>query len=323
MRRREFVTLLGAAVAWPLRARAQHHSVIGLLSSPPIESMGQQIAAFRRGLEERGYVEGRNVWIEYRGAPEYERLPAFARELADRKVAVIVATGSALSAHAAKAATSEVPVIFANGSDPVQAGLVESLSRPGSNATGVTFYTSALGPKRLELLRELVGAGGKFGFLVNPTNPVTEADTNALNLAARNIGQNILVVSASTERDIDAAFTKLGRQGVRALIVNVDAFFTSRRHQIIALAARHSIPASYNNREYTLAGGLMSYGDDRLESYRQLGIYAGRVLDGENPFNLPVLQPIKFELVINLRTANALGLTIPDALLARADEVIE
>ena len=322
MRRREFIAFAAGAIALPSRSYAQH-PVLGLLSSPPIELMGQQITAFRSGLAERGYVEGRDVRIEYRGAPEYERLSALARELVDRKVAVIVATGSALSARAAKAATSDIPIAFANGSDPVKSGLVTSLSRPERNATGVTFYTSALGPKRLELLRELVGAGGKFAFLVNPTNPVSEADTTEFKLAARNIGQDTLIVSASTELEIEAAFTRMVEEGVRAVIVNVDAFFTSRRHQLVAQAARHSIPASYNNREYTVAGGLMSYGDDRLASYRQLGIYAARLLDGDKPSDLPVLQPTKFELVINLKTANALGVEIPPTLLARADEVIE
>jgi ABC-type uncharacterized transport system substrate-binding protein len=313
VRRRGFITLLGAAAAaWPLAAGAQQAPmpVIGFLSIGSLESNAASMAGFRRGLNEQGFVEGRNVMIETRFAADarYERLLALASDLVRRPVAVLIATGSASSARAAKAATTTIPIVFANGSDPVSIGLVASMNRPGGNATGVSYFTSTLGPKRLELLRELVPQATTIAFLVK---------------AARSVGQRIIVVSASNEKEIDAAFESVAGERAGALLVNVDAFFLSRRDQLVELAARYRVPASYNNGEYVKVGGLMSYGDNRTDSYRQVGVYAARVLKGEKPADLPVMQPTKFELFINLKTAKALGLEVPPLLLARADEVIE
>jgi putative tryptophan/tyrosine transport system substrate-binding protein len=313
VRRREFITLLGAAAAaWPLAAGAQQAPmpVIGFLSIGSLESNAASMAGFRRGLNEQGFVEGRNVMIETRFAADarYERLLALASDLVRRPVAVLIATGSASSARAAKAATTTIPIVFANGSDPVSIGLVASMNRPGGNATGVSYFTSTLGPKRLELLRELVPQATTIAFLVK---------------AARSVGQRIIVVSASNEKEIDAAFESVAGERAGALLVNVDAFFLNRRDQLVELAARYRVPASYNNGEYVKVGGLMSYGDNRTDSYRQVGVYAARVLKGEKPADLPVMQPTKFELFINLKTAKALGLEVPPLLLARADEVIE
>jgi putative ABC transport system substrate-binding protein len=313
VRRRESITLLGtAAAAWPLAAGAQQAPmpVIGFLSIGSLESNAASMAGFRRGLNEQGFVEGRNVMIETRFAADarYERLLALASDLVRRPVAVLIATGSASSARAAKAATTTIPIVFANGSDPVSIGLVASMNRPGGNATGVSYFTSTLGPKRLELLRELVPQATTIAFLVK---------------AARSVGQRIIVVSASNEKEIDAAFESVAGERAGALLVNVDAFFLSRRDQLVELAARYRVPASYNNGEYVKVGGLMSYGDNRTDSYRQVGVYAARVLKGEKPADLPVMQPTKFELFINLKTAKALGLEVPPLLLARADEVIE
>jgi putative tryptophan/tyrosine transport system substrate-binding protein len=327
VRRREFITLLGGAAAWPLAAGAQQAPmpVIGFLSIGSLESNAASMAGFRRGLNEQGFVEGRNVMIETRFAADarYERLLALASDLVRRPVAVLIATGSASSARAAKAATTTIPIVFANGSDPVSIGLVASMNRPGGNATGVSYFTSTLGPKRLELLRELVPQATTIAFLVNQTNPVTEGDTKEMQKAARSVGQRIIVVSASNEKEIDAAFESVAGERAGALLVNVDAFFLSRRDQLVELAARYRVPASYNNGEYVKVGGLMSYGDNRTDSYRQVGVYAARVLKGEKPADLPVMQPTKFELFINLKTAKALGLEVPPLLLARADEVIE
>jgi putative ABC transport system substrate-binding protein len=270
-------------------------------------------------------VEGRNVGIETRFASssDPDRLLALASDLVRRQVSVIVATGSAGVAKAAKAATATIPIVFANGSDPVRVGLVASIGRPDGNATGVSFYTSTLGPKRLELLRELVPQAGTIAFLVNPTNLVTEGDIKDMEKAARSVDQLIFVVRASSAQEIDAAFTSIARERAGALHVNVDAFFSSRRHQLAALALSHRIPASFNTRQYVEAGGLVSYGDNRFDSYRQVGVYAGRILRGDKPVDLPVVQPTKFELVINLTTAKAIGLAIPETFLLRADEVIE
>jgi putative tryptophan/tyrosine transport system substrate-binding protein len=327
VRRREFITLLGGAAAWPLAAGAQQAPmpVIGFLSIGSLESNAASMAGFRRGLNEQGFVEGRNVMIETRFAADarYERLLALASDLVRRPVAVLIATGSASSARAAKAATTTIPIVFANGSDPVSIGLVASMNRPGGNATGVSYFTSTLGPKRLELLRELVPQATTIAFLVNQTNPVTEGDTKEMQKAARSVGQRIIVVSASNEKEIDAAFESVAGERAGALLVNVDAFFLSRRDQLVELAARYRVPASYNNGEYVKVGGLMSYGDNRTDSYRQVGVYAARALKGEKPADLPVMQPTKFELFINLKTAKALGLEVPPLLLARADEVIE
>jgi putative ABC transport system substrate-binding protein len=329
VRRRQFLGLVGgAAVAWPMVAsQAQQATmpVIGVIGILPLDANAHAMIGIRKGLSETGFLDGKNVLIETRRAPDaqYDQLLSLASELVRRPVAVLIATGSARVAQAAKAATKTLPIVFANGSDPVKVGLVASMNRPGGNATGVSFFTSALGPKRLELLRELVPEAGTIAFLVNPKNPVTEGDVIDLENAARGVGQRIIVVRASTENEIDSAFASIAQEGASAILVNVDAFFTSRRQQIIALAKSHRIPASYNNSLYTKAGGLMSYGDNRLDSYRQVGVYVGRILKGDKPADLPVMQPTKFELVINLKTAKGLGLTVPQNLQVAADELIE
>jgi putative ABC transport system substrate-binding protein len=325
LRRREFLGVLGGAAALPLAARAQQPAmpVIGLLSIGGRRAL--EDASFRDGLREEGFVEGRNVLIETRVAPtdQYDRLLALASDLVGLRVAVLYAAGSAGVARAAKAATSTIPIVFANGSDPVKVGLVASINRPGGNATGISFYTSALVPKRLELLHELTPQAETIAFLVNPTNPVTEGDIEDMEEGARRIGQRIMVVRARNETEIDAAFATMTQQRADALLVDVDAYFSSRRDQLAALAARNRIPASYNNRRYVEAGGLMSYGSNLDHAVRQAGIYVGRILKGKKPADLPVMQPTRFELVINMKTAKALGLMVPDKLLALADDVIE
>jgi putative ABC transport system substrate-binding protein len=327
MRRREFITLLsGAAAAWPLAARAQQPAmpVIGFLSSARAESFASFATSFRQGLNEAGYVEGQNLAIEYRWAEDqHDRLPALAAELVSRKVAVILGSGGAKPALAVKAATANIPVVFVIGADPIKVGLVASLNRPGVNITGVSFFASALGPKRLELLRELVPGVQKFGFLANPNNPNFKPDSAEMETAARSIGKQLLSLHASTEREIEAAFAKMVQQGVGAAITNADTFFVSRREYIVALAERHAIPVSYELREFVVAGGLMSYGASIRDAYRQSGNYVGRILNGTKPSDLPVMLPSRFELVINLNTAKALGLTVPPTLLTTADEVIE
>jgi putative ABC transport system substrate-binding protein len=326
-KRREFITLLGgAAAAWPLTARAQQEGmpVIGFISSRAPNESGSAVVAFRQGLAEVGYTEGQNVDIAFRWAEgRYDRLPTLAADLTRRPVAVIFATGGNPAAFAAKAATATIPIVFITGSDPVEVGLVASLNHPGSNVTGVSLFTSLLVAKRLELLRELVPTATIIAFLVNPNNSNAHPDRRVAHDAAARFGQQLVDISARTEEDIDAAFAILIRRQANALLVNTDSFFLTRRNQIAALAARHAVPAIHDLREYTAAGGLASYGTNLADAYRQGGAYVGRILKGEKPANLPVVQPTKFDLVINLKTAKALGIQIPDKLLALADEVIE
>jgi len=327
MNRREFITLLGgAAAAWPLAARAQSPGVpvIGLLVAGSPGSSAQVAApAFRQGLAEAGYVEGSNVAIEYRYAEgQYDRLAAMATDLVQRKVAVIVASPTP-AALAAKSATATVPIVFSVPDDPVKLGLVASFSRPGGNATGISFLLSELGAKQMGLLRELVPAATHFGLLVNPANENAEAVTRDLKAAASKIGVEVAIVQASDYREIEVAFATLVRNKADALVVGTDPFFYTRRVQLATLAARHVLPTVYNVREYAEAGGLMSYGTSLSEALRLTGVYAGRIIKGEKPVDLPVAQSIKFDFVINLSTARMLGLTVPPSLLARADEVIE
>ena len=327
MRRREFITLFGgAAVAWPLAARAQQPAmpVIGFLGAESPDLFAGRLRAFRQGLDEAGFVESRNVAIEYRWARgEYDRLPVLAADLVRQSVIVMVATTTP-AVLAAKAATMTIPIVFLTGSDPVEVGLVASLNRPGGNMTGVSNLTVEIGAKQLELLHELVPAATLIALLVNPATPVL-ADTlsRGLQTAARAIRQQILVISATTERDLDMAFTTIVEQRVGALVVGNDPFFNARPDQLVALASRHAVPAIYPYREFAAAGGLMSYGSNLADPYRLVGVYTGRILKGEKPSDLPVQQSTKVELVINLKTAKALGLTFPITLLGRADEVIE
>jgi putative tryptophan/tyrosine transport system substrate-binding protein len=318
--RREFIALLGGAAAWPLAARAQQSMpVVGFLISAR-----QQVDEVQVALKDAGFVEGRNLAIEYRNADEqYNRLPALAADLVRRKVAVIFSTGSVISPLAAKAATTTIPIVFAMGSDPVKFGLVASLSRPGGNLTGVTYHNSLLAPKRLQLLREMLPKVAVVAMLVNPSNPNAEPDAAEMQAAARVVGVDIAIVNARSEDDFDPAFDTIAQRRADALIVHIDALFQGRVGRIVALAARHAVPAVYAWRGYVVAGGLMSYGTDIGPLQRQAGIYVGRILKGEKPTDLPVVQPTRFELVINLKTAKALGLEIPPKLLALADEVIE
>jgi len=329
VRRRDFITLLGgaAAAAWPLAARAQQSTmpVIGFVSAGSPGPFSDRIGAFREGLRKEEFLEGRNVAFEFRWlrGDGYERMPQFAAELVARRVDVIVAGGGA--AAAAKAATATIPIVVLSGGDPVDAGLVASLNRPEGNLTGVVLFAFSLGPKRLELLREAVPGARLIAVLANPTNPdpETKRDTEGVQAAARVVGQQISVLNASNEREIDSAFETMVRQGAGALLVMADPVLNNRREQIIALAARHALPAIYEWREIAQAGGLMSYGSSLTDAYHHLGTYAGRVLKGTKPADLPFMRAVRVELVINLKTAQALGITFPLSLLGRADEVIE
>ena len=317
MRRRKFIALLGgAAAAWPLAARAQQPAmpVIGFLDTRSSDAIGGRLNAFRRGLKETGYVEGDNVMIVYRWAEgQYDRLPELAAELVRRQVAVIAMGGGFPPASAAKAATTTIPIVFAVPDDPVRLGLVASLARPGGNLTGINFLNVELGAKRLELLRELVPAARRVAVLVNSTNVTgTETAVRDVEAAGRAMGVQIKVVNASTSREIDAAFAALARERSDALFVAGDSFFNSRRVQLANLTVRHALPAAFSQRETVEAGGLMSYGSDILDAYRQIGVYTGRILKGAKPADLPVVQASKFELVINMQTARMLGLAVPD-----------
>jgi putative ABC transport system substrate-binding protein len=326
MKRREFITLLGgAAAAWPLAAHAQAAMpVIGYLSARSPDDTAHLVAAFRRGLGEHGFVEGQNVTIEYRWAlGQYDRLPAIATELVRRPVTVLTATGGEPAALAAKAATSTIPIVFTVGGDPVKQGLVASYNRPGGNATGVSLLTSPLEPKRLGLLRELVPQATTIGFLLNPNLPQSGSQLSDVQEAARAINLQIHILRAGTDREIDSAFETVAQQRIPALAVAADPFFDTRREKLVALAARHAVPTMYHFREFAVAGGLVSYGIDPSDAYRLVGVYTGRVLKGVKPAELPVLQSTKFEFVINLKTAKALGIKFSDNLLSLADEVIE
>jgi putative tryptophan/tyrosine transport system substrate-binding protein len=324
MRRRDFIAGLGGTVAWPLAGRAQQQSmpVVGVLNATSSVGYARELAAFRQGLNEGGYVDGRNVAIEYRSADgQYEQLPALAADLVRRRVTVIAAL-AAPSALAAKAATTTIPIVFEVGVDPAEMGLITSLSRPGGNITGVANLNVEVGPKKLELLHELVPTANIIGLLVNPTNPNNEIRSKDMQAAANTLGVEVNVLRASTERDIDEVFASLVQARVGALVINPDPFFTSRMEQLIALTVRYAMP-TMSNREFAAAGGLMGYGVSITVAYRLAGVYTGRVLAGAKPADLPVQQSTRVELVINLKTAKTLGITFPTALLVRADEVIE
>src|SRR5215831_3343411 len=327
LKRREFITLLGgAAAAWPLAARGQQPvmPLIGFLDPRSPEMITERLRAFRQGLKETGYVEGENVAIDYRWAEgQYDRLPAVVAEFVRRQVAVIVAAPT-VSALAAKSATATIPIVFTVGDDPVKLGLVSSLARPGGNLTGVNFFGAEVVSKRLELLRELIPGVGRLAVLVNPSNAtISETTVRVVEAAARGMGLQVQVFNAGTNREIDAAFANLVRERSDAVFVSGDAFLTSRRAQLATLAARYLIPSSFSQREFTEAGGLMSYAANVRDTYRQAGVYVGRILKGAKPADLPVVQSSKFEFVINASTARMLGLNVPDQLLALADEVIE
>jgi putative tryptophan/tyrosine transport system substrate-binding protein len=327
MNKREFITLLGGAAAWPLAARAQQAAmpVIGFLGAGALDNYVLYLAAFRKGLAEIGFVEGQNVAIEYRWAEgQYERMAQLAADLVRRRVALIAVPGSPPGARAAKAATSTIPIVFSVGDDPVRAGLVASISRPGGNATGINFLTGEVVAKRLALLHELVPGAARVAAFINPADASrAEVLREEVEVAARTMGMQLQILNPSTNREIDAAFAALMRERADALFVGPDAFYNSRRVQLANMAARHVIPTAFAVREYVDAGGLMSYGTSLADMYREVGAYCGRILKGTKPSDLPVLQSTKFELVINAQTARMLNITVPPSLLARADEVIE
>jgi putative tryptophan/tyrosine transport system substrate-binding protein len=325
MKRRQFITLLGGAAAWPRMVQAQQPAmpVIGLLSTGSPEALRDQIGAFHQGLNGNGYFENRNVVVESHWAKgHYDLLPELAADLVRRQVAVIAASAPP-AALAAKAATSTIPIVFMTGTDPLKLGLVASINRPGGNVTGATFFSTGLEPKWLQLLLELVPGPTVIGVLVNPSFPESGAQVNELLQAARTLGRQITILRADSERGIDAAFVSVVEQRIGGLVVASDPFFFTRRDQIVALAIRHAVPAIYQLREFAVAGGLMSYGTSIADAFRQAGIYTARILKGAQPSDLPVMQPVKFELVINVKTARTLGLDVPPMLLARADEVLE
>jgi putative ABC transport system substrate-binding protein len=322
--RRKLLAALGGAAAWPLAARAQQSTMplVGFLNSGLPETSADYVKAFLDGLREYGYIPDQNIAIEFRWARgQTDKLPALATELLQRQVTVLATGGGFISARAAKAATSSTPIVFAGGGDPVALGLVASLNHPGGNATGVTNLAGEVNSKRFQMLRELVPGAYILGVLADPNTP--EGDVSDILEIARTNGQEIVIVKASTQQELDAAFETLARKRIGALFVGASAYFNTQRNRLVSLTARQGLPTSYDRREFPVAGGLISYGTNLREAYRQLGIYTGRVLKGEKPANLPVIQSVKFELVINLRTARALGLSIPDKLLALADEVIE
>jgi putative ABC transport system substrate-binding protein len=327
MKRREFITLLGgAAAAWPLAARAQQAGlpVIGFMSGRSPEDSAHLTAAFRKGLNDLGFVEGQNVAIEFRWARgHYERLPALATELAARQVAVLVAFGGDVSALAAKRASSTIPIVFGVGGDPVQSGLVDSMNNPGGNATGFTILTTELEPKRISLLRELAPGLPLLGALLNPDSPLASRQWQEIEAACKTIGQRLVFAKAANDADLEVVLGTLIQQQVGALLVTANTYFDTRRDRIISFAAHHRLPAMYHLREYAIDGGLISYGPRIIDSYQQAGVYAGRILRGAKPADLPVLQPTRYELVINLKTADTLGFAVPNSMQLLADEVIE
>jgi putative tryptophan/tyrosine transport system substrate-binding protein len=327
VRRRDFIKVIaGSTAAWPLAARAQQSAmpVVGFIGSRSPGDSANLVAAFRAGLGETGFVENQNVMVEFRWAEgQYDRLPMLSADLVAHQVAVIAAPGGIAAGLAAKTATTKIPIIFLTGADPVQFGLVKSLSRPDGNLTGVAILTNTLAPKQLELLREVAPDATLIAFLVNPKNPLAESDTREVHSAAGTTGHKILILSASNDSDIDNAFVALVQQKAGALLVMSDPLFNSRPDKIVALAARHAIPAIYQWRDFPAAGGLMSYGTVLADAYRLVGVYAGKILKGAKPTDLPIQQSVKVQLVVNLGTAKALGLTIPPPVLARADEIIE
>jgi putative ABC transport system substrate-binding protein len=326
MRRREFITLLGGAAAAPLAVRAQQAPmpVVGLLGAGSAESDAFRVAAVRQGLMEVGYAEGQNVVLDYRWAEDhYERLPGLAAELVRREVAVIISIGGVTAALAAKSSTATIPIVFATGGDPIRLGLVVSLSRPGGNVTGATFLTESLVAKEFEVLHEAIPRTALIGFLVNPSSPTADLEAKNLLAAAASVGQKLVVVRARTTSELETAFVTLAQQHAGALVVGGDNFFLNQRDKLVELTARQDLPAIFNLREYAVAGGLMSYGTSITEAYRIAGLYAGRILKGEKPAELPVQQSTNVELVVNLKTAKALGLTLPVQIVGRADKVIE